>query len=117
MIKENHISDILFTISDIFERVSEKIEEIDPGYSITLSSLVSEFSHKYGMPKARMYNLIKCLLDTYPGIEIMSGYGIVKLSEDQILSNTTNEVDVIEEVEPPYADQLPPLKSGGLLLA
>ena len=105
MINEDHISDILFTISDIFERVSEKVEQLHPGDKLTLTNLVDLFAHKYSLPKTRVYNLIKCLLDTYPGIEIRSGHngGIIKL-EDKINTNYETEEKVIEVIVPPFME-------------
>lgn len=76
-----HIEDSLNKIRIIFEKASQRIEDLKKDEKIPATKLAEELAKEIDMTGPQLYPTLKFLFDGYPGVEIKRGAhgGIVKL--------------------------------------
>jgi hypothetical protein len=76
-----HIEDSLNKIRIIFEKASQRIEDLKKDEKIPATKLAEELAKEVDMTGPQLYPTLKFLFDGYPGVEIKRGAhgGIVKL--------------------------------------
>lgn len=82
--KTQHIEDSLTKIRSIFEKASQRIEDLKPGEKIPATKLAEDLSKEFGTTGPSLYPVLKYLFDGYPGIKIARGAhgGLIKLPTD-----------------------------------
>jgi hypothetical protein len=81
MSAQKHIEETLQKFREIFEKISNRIEKMEPGQKILATELAGEIASEYGMTTAQIYPIFLHLIRGYPGIEQKRGAkgGIFKL--------------------------------------
>lgn len=76
-----HVEDALQKIRVIFERASQKIEDLKKDEKIPATKLAEDLAKEIGMTGPQLYPTLKFLFDGYPGVDIKKGAhgGIIKL--------------------------------------
>ena len=75
-----HIEDSMTKIRTIFEKASQKIEDLKTGEKIPATKLADDLAKEIGMTGPQLYPTLKFLFDGYPGVDIKKGAhgGIIK---------------------------------------
>jgi len=76
-----HIEDSLNKIRVIFEKASQRIEDLKKDEKVPATKLAEDLAKEIGMTGPQLYPTLKFLFDSYPGVEIKKGAhgGIIKL--------------------------------------
>lgn len=99
-----HIDNTVDRMRNIFQTISNRIEDMKPGTKIPATSLAEEIGKNHGMTGPQLYPLMLFLIKGYPGIEIRRGAhgGIFKLTvtnETSYIPISSQESKIMEEVE------------------
>lgn len=80
-LNNKHIEDSLNKIRIIFEKASQRIEDLNKDEKVPATKLAEDLAKEVGMTGPQLYPTLKFLFDGYPGVEIKRGAhgGIVKL--------------------------------------
>lgn len=75
-----HIEDSLSKIRTIFEKASQRIEDLKTGEKVPATTLAADLAKEIGMTGPQLYPTLKFLFDGYPGVDIKKGAhgGIIK---------------------------------------
>lgn len=78
---KDHIEKSLNKIRVIFERASQRIEDLKKDEKIPATKLAEELAKEVDMTCPQLYPTLKFLFDDYPGVAIKKGAhgGIIKL--------------------------------------
>lgn len=94
MDSKQHVENSLAKIRAIFEKATNRIDDLKPGEKIPATKLADDMAKEIGMTGPSLYPVLKFLFDGYPGVEIRKGAhgGILKIDP-----NATKTVTPVEE--------------------
>jgi hypothetical protein len=83
----NHIEQSLNNVRDIFIKIAEHVEKINPGERLPSTKLADEVGAELGLTGSSLYPIMRLLTDVgYPGIKNMKGRygGLYRLTQAEL---------------------------------
>lgn len=91
MFNSDHVETSLDKIRKIFEKASERVEQLQPGEKVPATVLASQLGEEFGMSGPQLYPVLRFLFDGYPGILVRRGAhgGLLRPAPQQDKKKTT----------------------------